>query len=232
MFKQINYLIKFIKGFSFRSIPKTILFNFKYFGLKDAIKFPVHVYHRVELKNTEGEIVINSPLRSGMIAIGFPGMAEFPDKSTGTLWNVTGRVVFEGPVFLGFGMNIDVQDEGELVIGKNTIFVGGSTIRARKRIVFGDDCMCSWECLFMDTDFHPIIDLKDQSVINPDKEVAVGDNVWIGCRCTLLKGAKVGNSCVIGANTVLCKELKGDNRIVGGSPVRVLRENVTWKPRV
>ncbi len=230
MFKSVGSLFDILKRFSFRSIPKTVFFNFKYFPLKVAVKLPVHVYYRVELKNLGGEIVLNSEIRSGIIGIGFPGQIEFPDKGSNSLWDVSGRVVFEGGAFLGAGSKIEVRSGGELIIGKNLMFVGGSTIRCRKRIAFGDNCGCSWECLFMDTDFHTIIDLNTSSVINEDREIIFGNNVWIGCRSTFLKGTNVGNYNVIAANSVLSRKVEGSNQIIGGNPARIIRENITWNP--
>lgn len=82
----------------------------------------------------------------------------------------------------------------------------------------------------MDTDFHPIFDLESNTIINPDKEVIIGNNVWIGCRSTVLKGAKVEDFCVIAASTVVNKKIRGNHQIIGGNPVRVLKSNITWKP--
>ena len=50
-------------------LPKTILFNFTYFPLKVAIKFPVFVSHRVFLLNLKGKVKLGV-VRTGVIRIG------------------------------------------------------------------------------------------------------------------------------------------------------------------
>ncbi|OBR89902.1 hypothetical protein CLRAG_38790 [Clostridium ragsdalei P11] len=61
-------------------IPKTILFNFRYFSLKDAIKFPIILSHRVVLSKMDGKIVIEAPIKFGMIRIGFGNLPLFDQK--------------------------------------------------------------------------------------------------------------------------------------------------------
>lgn len=39
----------------------------------------------------------------------------------------------------------------------------------------------------MDTDFHKITNAGD--IINAPKEITIGDNAWLGRRCTILKGS-------------------------------------------
>jgi acetyltransferase-like isoleucine patch superfamily enzyme len=48
-------------------------------------------------------------------------------------------------------------------------------------------------------------------MINEDREVIVGNRNWIGCRTTVLKGTKVGDNCVIGANSFLNKSFQINN---------------------
>ena len=48
----------------------------------------------------------------------------------------------------------------------------------------------------MDTDFHKIYDLES-NILNKDKAIEIGENVWIGCRCTILKGANIKRNSVI-----------------------------------
>ena len=54
----------------------------------------------------------------------------------------------------------------------------------------------SYLLLVMDTDEHPIYN-KEHERINPDKPILVGDHVWIGCKCALLKGAEIPNGFVL-----------------------------------
>ena len=226
-FIKLRNIYYFLRNISYRSIPNTLRFNFKYFRFRDAIKLPVNVYHRVELKCLEGEVIINSDIKFDMISIGFPFEAEFPDRTTGSLWNVRGKVIFNGPAYINFGSSIVVEPDGELHIG-NEVRMSATNIRCRKKIVLGARSIFSWENLFMDTDFHCIAEADDEIPINPDKEIIFGERVWVGCRSTFLKGTKVGNNCIVGANTLLNREIEGDNQIICGNPGKVIKKNVRW----
>ncbi|MBC6720505.1 hypothetical protein [Treponema sp. Marseille-Q4130] len=79
----------------------------------------------------------------------------------------------------------------------------------------------------MDTDFHKI--MENGNVVNDDKPVYIGSHVWIGCRNTILKGSYIPKDVIIAANSTVAKKLKKSNCIYGGTPVRLLKENVEWE---
>ena len=49
----------------------------------------------------------------------------------------------------------------------------------------------------------------------------IGDNVFIGMRSTILKGVHIGNNVIIGANSLVNKDIP-DNCVVAGNPCKVL----------
>lgn len=55
------------------SVPKTLLFNFKNFPLKQALRFPVLVNRRTKIKSMSGEIVLPETIMFGLVKIGFSG---------------------------------------------------------------------------------------------------------------------------------------------------------------
>lgn len=144
-----------------------------------------------------------------------------------SIWEVYGNIIFKGRTQFGHGSKISVGKNGTLIIGDNFKISAESAIAAHNRIEFGGNCLLSWEILIMDSDFHCI---KDQSgnKINESKSIIIGDHVWIGCRSTILKGTEIPKNCVIGANSVLNKKLEKEDAIYAGSPVKVIKENITW----
>ncbi len=54
------------------------------------------------------------------------------------------------------------------------------------------------------------------------KGITVGDNVYIGINCTLLPGVSVGNNVVIGAASVVTRDVP-DNSVAAGVPARVIK---------
>lgn len=205
---------------------KTIIFNFSYFKFADAIKFPVLVSGNVYLRDLKGTVTINAPVKFGMIEIGFGSVGIFDDKKGRTIWHVLGKVIFERNASIGHGSKISIDTNGELTIGENFMITANSTIFVTDKISFGKNCLISWDVLIMDSDVHKI--MKDGNHVNPDKPVVVGDDVWIGCRCSILKGSSIPAGSVIAANTLLHSVLEDNNCIYGGTPVKKLAENINW----
>lgn len=207
---------------------KSIIFNFKYFPFKTAIKLPVLISNNIYLHKTKGKIIINGPIKTALVQIGYGkvGISDF--KRARGVWQVFGEVVFNGRAFIMHGCKINVGENGQLIFGENFNMSTECALVAEKKITIGNNSGISWESLVMDTDFHHIFDENGQ-VFNHPKEVVIGDNVWVGCRCTILKGANLPNGSIIAAGSLVTKKLNGEKSIFGGNPMRVLKENITWK---
>jgi acetyltransferase-like isoleucine patch superfamily enzyme len=206
---------------------KTIYVNFKFLPLKVAVKLPILVSPRVWLKTCSGKIEIIGDIYLGMIKIGFGEVGIFDKKHSRSILEFSGKIIFNGTANIGHGSKISVGQDGILNIGSHFVITAESSIVCYKHIKFGEDCLVSWDSLFMDTDFHKII--NDGQMINEPKEIIIGNHVWIGCRCLILKGTNIKDGSIIGANTVVANELKKENSIYAGNPVRCLRENILWK---
>lgn len=208
------------------SLPKTLRFNLHYFPLKTALKLPVFVSHRTFLRELNGKIVLPEKVNTAMIKIGFGDVGHYDRKRSRSIWQVSGTVAFGGKASIGHGSKLSVR--GNLTLGADFNMTAESTIVCAHQISFGNDCLLSWDILIMDTDEHPIIN-QDGIRTNPDKPIFVGNHVWIGCKCTLLKGTEIPNNTVVAAGTLLTSAFSGKNQIVGGNPPTILKNNVRWE---
>lgn len=207
-------------------LAKTIYINFKYFKFKDAIKLPILLSNKVKINSLNGKIIINNKVKTGMIKIGFGNIGLFDRNKSRTILEIKGKVIFEGNASIGHGSKIIVGKCGEVTFGDKFIIMAESSIVCFKNIEFGDGCLISWENLIMDTDFHKIY--KDNKIINKDEKIIIGNNVWIGCRCTILKGSKVFDNSVIAANSVVTKKFNENNIIIGGNPAQIINSDIFW----
>lgn len=162
-----------------------------------------------------------------MIQIGFVDVS-ISTKRERSLWNVSGKIIFEGAAIFGAGSKIAVGDNAVLSFGKNFRITAKSEIACFKQISFGDGCLLSWDILVMDTDAHSIYDLKTGTKINSDQAIVIGKHVWIGCRTLILKGSKIPDNSVVGANSLVCKEFYEPNVIIAGIPSKVIKKSVKW----
>lgn len=216
--------IRFIKKINF----KTIYFNFKYLPFKQAIKIPVLVSKKVYFKVISGRIIIDCPIETGLIQIGYGYVGIFDEKKSRSIWEVSGTVIFKGKCNIGHGSKITVGKNGTLEFGKNFIITAESSIVAFKEVKFGNDCLLSWDILVIDTDFHKLKD-ENGNIINEPKPIIIGNKVWIGCRCLALKGTYIPNNCVIGADSIVNRVLEKDSCLYVGSPCKLNKENISWE---
>ncbi len=208
-----------------RAVPKTIYFNFKYFKLSEALKFPVLISHRVIFAKLKGDIEMDAPLKFGMVRIGFGTVRIFDQRRMRAVWHLEGKIRFRGKASIGNGTKLSVL--GNLTVGQNFIISAHTQIECRKSITFGDDVLIGWDCLFMDTDGHHILNEAGRK-INENKEILIGDRVWFGCRNTVLKGVSIASDVVVAANSCVYGTFDQPNCVIGGNPPKLIKENISW----
>lgn len=207
---------------------KTLLVNFKYLPFTDAIKLPIFISRKVYLMDLKGSITIKGEIASGMIRIGYGEIGIFDRKNSRSILELRGKLVFENRAKFGQACKISVGERATLTIGDNLLVTAESSIACHKKITIGHDCLISWEVQIMDTDFHKIKD-KAGRITNPDKEIKIGDRVWIGSRCTILKGSEIPEGCVIATNSLTNKKFKVSSSIIGGNPAKEIASDIEWE---
>lgn len=210
-------------------LPKTIYFNLKCLPFLQAIKLPIFISHRVILASLKGKIVFDcGNVKTGMVKIGFGYVGIFDRYRSRSIIENSGTLVFRGgDINIGHGSKISVSSGGCLSLGRNFSITAESQICAKKLIHIGENVLMSWQCLVMDTDWHSIF--LDGIKANDDIKVSIEDNVWIGCRSTILKGAVIPRGCVIGANSNVVGVFTEKNCIIAGNPARIVKKHITWE---
>jgi acetyltransferase-like isoleucine patch superfamily enzyme len=167
-------------------------------------------------------------MRRFSVRIGFGNVSLFDRASSRSIWENSGSVCFEGKTDIGHGCKLSIGPRGVLSFGPGTAITAETSIRCAKRISFGAGCLLSWDVLMMDQDFHPIAD-RSGVHLNPDRPICVGNHVWIGCRCLILKGTLIGDGCIVGAGSVVTGRFDTPAQVIAGDPARVIRTAVTWR---
>ena len=94
-------------------------------------------------------------------------------------------------------------------------FVDGGTIR------FGDDVLVGPGCTFVTVNHAMEPERRLQGVMQC-KSITVGNNVWFGAEVTVCPGVTIGDNCVIGAGSVVVRDLPA-NAVAAGNPCKVIR---------
>lgn len=132
--------------------------------------------------------------------------------------------------------------QGEVVIG-NRVFIGGSTIMCRTKVEFGNNIFVAWGSYFYDHDSHSLdyklrqddisqqltdirngeffITHKNWDVVNT-ASIKICDNAWIGMNALILKGVTVGEGAIVGAGSVVTKDVEPWT-IVAGNPAKFIK---------
>lgn len=105
--------------------------------------------------------------------------------------------------------------------------LSGTSIACRSTsVTIGHHTLIGPDCAIMDADFHALVPAHTRHIepgMERDAAVHIGSHVWIGLRCTILKGAHIGDNAVIGAGSVVTGVIP-PNTIAAGVPARVVRE--------
>ena len=128
----------------------------------------------------------------------------------------------QGPVFFHYGIhtkignfffgnfNLTIQDDAEVTIGDHCDFGPNTTIV---------------------TPVHPLIADERVAMLDANgnkkhlcyaKPVHIGNNCWFGASVTVCPGVTIGDSCVIGAGSVVTKDIPA-NSFAAGVPCKVIR---------
>lgn len=132
--------------------------------------------------------------------------------------------------------------QGCVTIG-DRVFIGASTIICRTKVEFGSNIFIAWGCYFYDHDSHSLdyrlrqedlaqqlidhrngenfIANKNWEVVN-SKPIRIKDNAWIGMNVIILKGVTIGEGAIVGAGSVVTKDVP-DFAIVAGNPARIVK---------
>lgn len=225
---KTNILFYLVKNIS---LLKSLRFNFKYFPIREAWKFPALIFKHTVFASLEGKIKCNCKTFPGMLIIGSCGVNAIDIRQKNTIIELKGELILNGRTVIGRGSSISVGKNANVQFGANFNSTGNNAIISVSKITFGDNCQLSWDILIMDTDFHPIYSTKGDR-INHSKPIIFGNNVWIGCKCTILKGVEIGNNVVIAAGTQITRKKDGQdysNAIIADcNEVKVVKGIGSW----
>ena len=114
--------------------------------------------------------------------------------------NWAGKHVFVGSNFYA-NFNLTLVDDGCIFIGDNVMIGPNVTVATAN---------------------HPISPALRARALQYNKEVHIGNNVWIGAGVIIVPGVTVGDNSVIGAGSVVTKDIPA-NVVAVGNPCRVMR---------
>lgn len=130
------------------------------------------------------------------------------------LGKTKGNFMIVSPFFCDYGYNIEIGEN--FFMNMNCVILDGAKVK------FGDNVFVAPNCGFY-TAGHPLDVKRRNSGLEYAKPITIGNNVWIGAQVCVLPGVSIGDNTVIGAGSVVTKNIPA-NVLAYGNPCRVIRE--------
>ena len=217
-FRLIRNLLK-------TNLPKTIWLNFKMLPFKQAVKLPIYIYGKMIFRRMKGQLIIDSEeIHSGMIKI---GKRDYYVETTvpQCIWHIEGTLILHGPMKFMQGSYVLVAGGATLEIGAGgTIFGSNFRVFCFDHITIGNNARMAWDVQIMDSSFHYTEDLNREGLVRPlNKPIHIGDNVWVGNRSTIAKGAVLPDYSIVASNSLINKDFSSieSYSLLAGSPAAV-----------
>jgi acetyltransferase-like isoleucine patch superfamily enzyme len=120
---------------------------------------------------------------------------------------------------------------GVISVGENSMF-NGVCVVAYESVVIGKNCQIASSTMIADTNFHPVDPVERELQVTGKEfpfssvrnaKIQIGDNVWIGWNCTILKGVEIGDNSIVAAGSVVTSGHYPSNSIIAGNPAKVIK---------
>lgn len=179
-----------------------------------------HIHTIVRLK---GNGVCYSTFRTGgvpyiMVAKGAKGMIIGKDFSMN-------NTISGNPIGVSQPCIFFVDKGCSIAIGEN-VGLSQVTLNAQADIVIGNRVKIGGGTCIYTSDFHSldarIRSTKDDLLNRRSAPVFIKEDVFIGAKCTILKGVTIGEESIIGAGSVVTKDIPA-RQIWAGNPAKFIR---------
>lgn len=142
----------------------------------------------------------------------------------------------QGPVFFHYGQHTK--------IGKHFFGNFNLTIQDDAEVTIGDHCDFGPNVTIV-TPVHPMLAEERKEMVTAEgekkrlcyaKPVHIGNNCWLGASVTVCPGVTIGDDCVIGAGSVVTRDIPSGS-FAAGVPCKVIRpltekDSMKYKPEV
>ena len=173
-----------------------------------------------------GSIVWNTGLtRLRAVWLRWRGARLGPKVSVGPdcrFWMAPGidlgeRVTLEGAVWMKL-----VDPRARLQAGAHTFFGRGCHLNVLERVEIGAHCLFGPGCVIVDHNHGIRPELRIDEQPCQAKPIRIGEDVWCGAGAVILPGVTIGAGAVVGAQSVVTRDLP-PMAVAGGNPAQVLR---------
>lgn len=129
------------------------------------------------------------------------------------LGRISGSILIEQPFYCDYGYNI--------CVGENFYANFNMVILDEAPVTFGNNVFIAPNCGFY-TAGHPLDPAERRKGLEYARPISIGNDVWVGAGVSVLPGVTIGDNCVIGAGSVVTKDIPS-NSVAAGNPCKVIK---------
>lgn len=156
-------------------------------------------------------------------------------KVNGTI--ILGKIRINWPNNVRFGNNCEIEDgvlfkitqpfsdQNYIQLGDNVFIGADCQFNSSTQIILGNDCLIASNTTFVDTGHENALGIPIRNQPCNFERIVLGNDVWVGTHCAILKGVTIGNGSIVGAGSVVNKSIP-ENQIWAGVPARFIRNRV------
>lgn len=136
------------------------------------------------------------------------------------------------PIFRNLRGCIHTASSSSVIIIGNHVGMSAPCIWIKTKLTIGHHVNIGGNCIILDTDVHQldylarrgekIADKCQNTTTEQTAPITIEDDVWIGANCIILKGVTIGPRSVIGAGSVVSKNIPADC-IAAGNPCKIIK---------
>lgn len=120
-----------------------------------------------------------------------------------------------------------LNNPSRIRLGKQTYINSGSYLHAgdNSTITIGDNCLISYNVHIRTVDhIHRARDARTTILEQgcEERDIVIGNNVWIGYGAQILPGVTIGNNVIVGAGAVVVRDI-ADNSVAVGIPAKKIK---------
>ncbi|MEP5599932.1 MAG: transferase [Algibacter sp.] len=187
---------------------------------------PFYFFGSMKISSLRGTVVIDAPIKRGMI--GFGQKFEKMTRSKGVAQLIiNGKLVFKGHAHFGKDIFLCVEDNAYCEFG----FMGclGSDVKliCTQEIIIGNWAGIGYESQVVDTNSHPMKNTLTGEYYPLSSPIRIGNYNAISNRVSIMAKTKTPDHCVIASNSVCNADYThlNSNILIGGVPAKLIKNN-------
>ena len=168
-------------------------------------------------------------IRYVKIKLMYKGNIKIPSKSQFNIQrfydfffeNKNCKLIFNGDFTARKNFYVTLCNRANVIIGENCFFNNLCSINGRNKIVIGQNCLFGENVKLYDHNHNYAnieITIAEQSF--KDGEIIIGNNCWFGSNVVILNNVHVGDNCIIGAGSVVYKDLESNSILLSNGVIK------------